>query len=72
VESSSEMQTSSFMCLFCQCLEQCFYAEGNGLPNETLHTEEYKVSVIVLCSCFYIFLFQYTTASAKMHYFDQK
>lgn len=26
-----------------QCLEQCFYAEGNGLPLETLHTEEYKV-----------------------------
>lgn len=25
-----------------QCLEQCFYAEGNGLPNETLHTDEYK------------------------------
>ncbi|XP_049320266.1 protein unc-13 homolog D [Astyanax mexicanus] len=26
-----------------QCLEQCFHAEGNGLPRETLHTEEYKV-----------------------------
>ncbi|XP_066519313.1 protein unc-13 homolog D [Hoplias malabaricus] len=25
-----------------QCLEQCFHAEGNGLPLETLHTEEYK------------------------------
>lgn len=25
-----------------QCLEQCFHAEGNGLPRETLHTEEYK------------------------------
>uniref|UniRef100_A0A3B1KK43 Unc-13 homolog D n=1 Tax=Astyanax mexicanus TaxID=7994 RepID=A0A3B1KK43_ASTMX len=25
------------------CLEQCFHAEGNGLPRETLHTEEYKV-----------------------------
>ncbi|KAL1264690.1 hypothetical protein QQF64_005045 [Cirrhinus molitorella] len=25
-----------------QCLEQCFYAEGNGLSLETLHTEEYK------------------------------
>uniref|UniRef100_A0A8C1P3S8 Unc-13 homolog D (C. elegans) n=2 Tax=Cyprinus carpio TaxID=7962 RepID=A0A8C1P3S8_CYPCA len=28
-----------------QCLEQCFHAEGNGLSLETLHTEEYKVSV---------------------------
>ncbi|XP_062388369.1 protein unc-13 homolog D [Sardina pilchardus] len=26
-----------------QCLEQCFHADGNGLPLETLHTEEYKV-----------------------------
>ncbi|XP_028821116.1 protein unc-13 homolog D [Denticeps clupeoides] len=26
-----------------QCLEQCFHAEGNGLPLENLHTEEYKV-----------------------------
>uniref|UniRef100_A0A8C8MFT7 Unc-13-like protein D n=1 Tax=Oncorhynchus tshawytscha TaxID=74940 RepID=A0A8C8MFT7_ONCTS len=25
-----------------QCLEQCFYAEGNGLPLETLHTDDYK------------------------------
>ncbi|XP_060750765.1 protein unc-13 homolog D [Tachysurus vachellii] len=25
-----------------QCLEQCFHAEGNGLPLETLHTAEYK------------------------------
>ncbi|KAJ8399738.1 hypothetical protein AAFF_G00408430 [Aldrovandia affinis] len=25
-----------------QCLEQCFHAEGNGLPLGTLHTEEYK------------------------------
>ncbi|XP_036396006.1 protein unc-13 homolog D [Megalops cyprinoides] len=25
-----------------QCLEQCFHAEGNGLPLETLHTDEYK------------------------------
>uniref|UniRef100_A0A8C1PVU6 Unc-13 homolog D (C. elegans) n=1 Tax=Cyprinus carpio TaxID=7962 RepID=A0A8C1PVU6_CYPCA len=28
-----------------QCLEQCFHAEGNGLSLETLHTEEYKVSI---------------------------
>ncbi|XP_031424415.1 protein unc-13 homolog D [Clupea harengus] len=26
-----------------QCLEQCFHAEGNGLPLETLQTDEYKV-----------------------------
>ncbi|XP_030630758.1 protein unc-13 homolog D [Chanos chanos] len=26
-----------------QCLEQCFHAEGNGLPLETLHTDEYKI-----------------------------
>ncbi|KAM6898628.1 protein unc-13 homolog D [Lycodopsis pacificus] len=25
-----------------QCLEQCFLAEGNGLPLNTLHSEEYK------------------------------
>ncbi|XP_076855477.1 protein unc-13 homolog D [Brachyhypopomus gauderio] len=25
-----------------QCLEQCFHADGNGLPLNTLHTEEYK------------------------------
>ncbi|XP_056626913.1 protein unc-13 homolog D [Triplophysa dalaica] len=26
-----------------ECLEQCFHAEGNGLPLETLHTDEYKI-----------------------------
>ncbi|XP_029384116.1 protein unc-13 homolog D [Echeneis naucrates] len=25
-----------------QCLEQCFHAEGNGLPLNALHSEEYK------------------------------
>ncbi|KAM9837405.1 protein unc-13 homolog D [Aulostomus maculatus] len=25
-----------------QCLEQCFHAEGNGLPLKTLHSDEYK------------------------------
>ncbi|KAJ8334074.1 hypothetical protein SKAU_G00397130 [Synaphobranchus kaupii] len=25
-----------------QCLEQCFHGEGNGLPLDTLHTDEYK------------------------------
>ncbi|XP_042253604.1 protein unc-13 homolog D [Thunnus maccoyii] len=25
-----------------QCLEQCFHAEGNGLPLQTLHSDEYK------------------------------
>uniref|UniRef100_A0A8C3ASA6 Unc-13 homolog D n=1 Tax=Cyclopterus lumpus TaxID=8103 RepID=A0A8C3ASA6_CYCLU len=25
-----------------QCLEQCFLAEGNGLPSNTLHSDEYK------------------------------
>ncbi|KAK7918943.1 hypothetical protein WMY93_010227 [Mugilogobius chulae] len=25
-----------------QCLEQCFHAEGNGLPLSTLHSDEYK------------------------------
>uniref|UniRef100_A0A3B4BB66 Uncharacterized protein n=1 Tax=Periophthalmus magnuspinnatus TaxID=409849 RepID=A0A3B4BB66_9GOBI len=25
-----------------QCLEQCFHAEGNGLPLSTLHSVEYK------------------------------
>ncbi|XP_038591376.1 protein unc-13 homolog D [Micropterus salmoides] len=25
-----------------QCLEQCFHAEGNGLPLTTLHSDEYK------------------------------
>ncbi|XP_055006280.1 protein unc-13 homolog D isoform X3 [Boleophthalmus pectinirostris] len=26
-----------------QCLEQCFHAEGNGLPLSTLHSVEYKM-----------------------------
>ncbi|XP_063075587.1 protein unc-13 homolog D [Engraulis encrasicolus] len=26
-----------------QCLEQCFHAGGNGLPLETLHTDQYKL-----------------------------
>ncbi|XP_072229595.1 protein unc-13 homolog D [Leuresthes tenuis] len=26
-----------------QCLEQCFNAEGNGLPLDTLHSDEYKI-----------------------------
>ncbi|CAG02572.1 unnamed protein product, partial [Tetraodon nigroviridis] len=26
-----------------QCMEQCFYAEGNGLSMNTLHSDEYKV-----------------------------
>ncbi|KAK6301817.1 hypothetical protein J4Q44_G00278700 [Coregonus suidteri] len=26
-----------------QCLEQCFHAEGNGLPLDTLHTDDYKI-----------------------------
>ena len=26
-----------------QCLEQCFHAEGNGLPLLALQSEEYKV-----------------------------
>ncbi|KAM3859899.1 protein unc-13 homolog D [Diretmus argenteus] len=26
-----------------QCLEQCFHAEGNGLPLDTLHSDEYKI-----------------------------
>ncbi|XP_071763861.1 protein unc-13 homolog D [Centroberyx gerrardi] len=25
-----------------QCLEQCFHAEGNGLPLDKLHSDEYK------------------------------
>ncbi|XP_068614263.1 protein unc-13 homolog D-like [Brachionichthys hirsutus] len=25
-----------------QCLEQCFHADGNGLPLHTLHSEKYK------------------------------
>ncbi|XP_028263625.1 protein unc-13 homolog D isoform X2 [Parambassis ranga] len=25
-----------------QCLEQCFHAEGNGLPLKALHSDEYK------------------------------
>uniref|UniRef100_A0A8C4ILE4 Unc-13 homolog D n=1 Tax=Dicentrarchus labrax TaxID=13489 RepID=A0A8C4ILE4_DICLA len=28
-----------------QCLEQCFHAEGNGLPLNALHSDEYKVSI---------------------------
>uniref|UniRef100_A0A4W5R3S5 Unc-13 homolog D n=1 Tax=Hucho hucho TaxID=62062 RepID=A0A4W5R3S5_9TELE len=28
-----------------QCLEQCFHAEGNGLPLDTLHIDSYKVSL---------------------------
>lgn len=31
------------LCSF-QCLEQCFHAEGNGLPLNSLHSDEYKVS----------------------------
>lgn len=30
------------LCEF-QCLEQCFLAEGNGLPEKTLHSDEYMV-----------------------------
>ncbi|XP_010890199.1 protein unc-13 homolog D [Esox lucius] len=26
-----------------QCLEQCFHADGNGLPPETLHTDDYRI-----------------------------
>ncbi|KAM8836606.1 protein unc-13 homolog D-like isoform 2-T2 [Spinachia spinachia] len=26
-----------------QCLQQCFHAEGNGLPLKTLHSDEYMV-----------------------------
>ncbi|XP_062234924.1 protein unc-13 homolog D [Platichthys flesus] len=26
-----------------QCLEQCFHAEGNGLPLKSLHSHEYKI-----------------------------
>ncbi|KAG7232861.1 hypothetical protein INR49_008029 [Caranx melampygus] len=26
-----------------QCLEQCFHGEGNGLPLNTLHSDEYKI-----------------------------
>ncbi|CAB1449037.1 unnamed protein product [Pleuronectes platessa] len=26
-----------------QCLEQCFHAEGNGLPLKSLHSDEYKI-----------------------------
>ncbi|CDQ72049.1 unnamed protein product [Oncorhynchus mykiss] len=26
-----------------QCLEQCFHAEGNGLPLDTLHVDSYKI-----------------------------
>ncbi|KAF7643234.1 hypothetical protein LDENG_00242980, partial [Lucifuga dentata] len=26
-----------------QCLEQCFHAEGNGLPLPTLHSDQYKI-----------------------------
>ncbi|XP_029620589.1 protein unc-13 homolog D [Salmo trutta] len=26
-----------------QCLEQCFHAEGNGLPLDTLHIDSYKI-----------------------------
>ncbi|XP_007561008.1 protein unc-13 homolog D isoform X2 [Poecilia formosa] len=25
-----------------QCLEQCFHADGNGLPQKALHSDEYK------------------------------
>ncbi|KAM6951472.1 protein unc-13 homolog D [Aplochiton taeniatus] len=25
-----------------QCLEQCFHADGNGLPMDTLHNDDYK------------------------------
>ena len=30
-------------CVVYQCLEQCFHAEGNGLPLLALQSEEYKV-----------------------------
>ncbi|KAL7869518.1 hypothetical protein AOLI_G00135060 [Acnodon oligacanthus] len=38
-----------------QCLEQCFHAEGNGLPLEMLHTDEYKTlqSLLMLNSMSY-------------------
>uniref|UniRef100_A0A3B4C2A6 Unc-13 homolog D (C. elegans) n=1 Tax=Pygocentrus nattereri TaxID=42514 RepID=A0A3B4C2A6_PYGNA len=44
-------------CVLCvwQCLEQCFHAEGNGLPLEMLHTDEYKTlqSLLMLNSMSY-------------------
>ncbi|XP_061665757.1 protein unc-13 homolog D [Syngnathoides biaculeatus] len=45
---SEHSQQEGFM-VFChrllytlQCLEQCFYGEGNGLPLNVLHSDEYK------------------------------
>ncbi|KAG8008953.1 Protein unc-13-like protein D [Nibea albiflora] len=46
--ANQHQQQEGFM-VFCQrllytlqCLEQCFHAEGNGLPVTTLHSDEYK------------------------------
>uniref|UniRef100_A0A7N6BIQ5 Unc-13 homolog D (C. elegans) n=1 Tax=Anabas testudineus TaxID=64144 RepID=A0A7N6BIQ5_ANATE len=33
---------NDLLCVF-QCLEQCFHAEGNGLPLTTLHSDDYKI-----------------------------
>uniref|UniRef100_A0A8C6SG08 Unc-13 homolog D (C. elegans) n=1 Tax=Neogobius melanostomus TaxID=47308 RepID=A0A8C6SG08_9GOBI len=47
-EASQPQHQEGFM-VYCQrllytlqCLEQCFHAEGNGLPLNTLHSSEYK------------------------------
>lgn len=38
------MGTFYFLLCEFQCLEQCFHAEGNGLPLNALHSDDYKVS----------------------------
>lgn len=47
---------NAFVFLFCvfQCLEQCFHAEGNGLPLKTLHSDQYKV-INLRITCFHLF-----------------
>lgn len=46
---ATQQQQREGLMVFCQrlhytlqCLEQCFHAEGNGLPLDTLHTDDYK------------------------------
>ncbi|XP_034050433.1 protein unc-13 homolog D [Thalassophryne amazonica] len=47
---ATRQQQQEGLMVFCQrllytlqCLEQCFHADGNGLPLQALHSDEYKV-----------------------------
>lgn len=57
-------------CVVFQCFEQCFHAEGNGLPMDVLHTEDYQVSDY--CSLNYSDLLQQKGFSSVLFDFSQE